>query len=139
MGRVIFGARRFTVSVALVAIGMSSCAHDRVTVNQQMFLREGGRLKYEGGGCSSMELGGSGPAPAPMKGSDFQTTESQDGDVVLEQVFSDTELLASRRYDAAFLNSAKVDEFTVKTHAGKDYVLRYWGGSCAPLLDAGID
>ena len=130
----------FTGFVVLVAIGMSlpSCAHDRVTVNQRMFLREGGRLKYEGGGCSFMELGGSSSAPAPMKGSDFQTTESQDGDVVLEQVFSDTELLASRRYDEAFLNSARVDEFTVKTHAGKDYVLRYWGGSCAPL-DAGID
>ena len=103
-----------------------------------MFLREGGHLKYEGGGCTFMVLGGSSPAPAPVNGSDFETTESQDGDVVLEQVFSDTELLASRRYDQAFLDSAKVDEFTVETHASKDYVLRFWGGSCSPL-DAGID
>jgi hypothetical protein len=136
----VHGTLGLTPFVVFAAIGISlpSCGHDRVTVNQRMFLREGGRLKYQGGGCSSMELGGSSPAPAPMKGSDFQTTESQDGDVVVEQVFSDTELLASRRYDAAFLNSAKVDQVMVKTHAGKDYVLRYWGGSCAPL-DAGID
>lgn len=129
---------------ALVVIGMSlpSCAPTtRVTVNSRTFVREGGHLTFESASCTSMELGGSGsgrPPPAPMAGSDFQFTESEDGDVVLEQIFSDTELLASRRYDEAFLTSGKVDEFAVKTHAGKEYVLRYWGGSCtAP--DSGID
>jgi hypothetical protein len=134
--RGVFG---FTALVVLQFQLLSCAPATRVTVNSRMFVQEGSHLTYQGGGCTFMELGGpSRSPPAPMKDSDFQTTESVDGDVVLEQVLSDTDVLASRRYDEAFLNSSKVDEFSVKTHAGKEYVLRFWGGSCAPL-DAGID
>lgn len=105
MGRVTIGVLRKSVVgvVCLAAVMfMQSCARERVTVNSRMFLREDGHLKYEGGGCTFMVLGGSSPAPAPVNGSDFETTESQDGDVVLEQVFSDTELLASRILSSTF-------------------------------------
>jgi hypothetical protein len=127
------GVLGFITLVVLVVL--PSCAPTtRVTVNSRMFMPDGTHLKFEGGGCMTLELGNT----IPMEKGDFQFAESEDGDVVLEQVFSDTELLASRRYDVAFLTSAKVDEFGVKTHAGKEYLLRFWGGSCAPL-DAGVD
>jgi hypothetical protein len=87
----------------------------------------------------TMQLGSSRPiAPSPVEGSDFEVTEGTNADVVAVQVFSDTELLANRQYDEAMLRSGTVDEFTVTTHAGRSYVLRYWGGSCASF-DATID
>ena len=46
---------------------------------------------------------------------------------------SDQQLLASRTYGVAMLRSGKLDEFTVTTHSGVVYVLRYWGGTCADL------
>jgi hypothetical protein len=73
-----------------------------------------------------------------LVGSDFEVIEGEDADVVVVQVFSERELLASRRYNEAILRSGTVDEFAVTTHGSRSYVLRYWGGSCAPL-DAGID
>jgi hypothetical protein len=73
-----------------------------------------------------------------VEGSDFEVTEGANADAVVVQVFSDTDLLESRRYDEAMLRSGSVDEFTVTTHAGRSYVLRYWGGSCASF-DATVD
>jgi hypothetical protein len=47
------------------------------------------------------------------------------------QVFSDTEVIATRRYDVPMLLSGRVDEFTVVTHSGATYTLQYWGGPCS--------
>ena len=55
------------------------------------------------------------------------------------RVFSDDELLTSRRYDEAMLASGKVDEFSVMTHLGVVYTLRHWGGSCALGADGSIE
>ena len=62
-----------------------------------------------------------------------------DGDSFLVRVFSDDELLTSRRYDEATLVSGKVDEFSVTTHLGVVYTLCHWGGSCALGTDGSIE
>jgi hypothetical protein len=128
-------------AVALTAVGISlvSCGRDLVGLNERVLVKEGKTLNIHGGGCTTMQLGSSRPiAPSPVEGSDFEVTEGTNADVVVVQVFSDTELLANRQYDEAMLRSGTVDEFTVTTHAGRNYVLRHWGGSCASF-DATID
>jgi hypothetical protein len=127
-------------AVVLMAMGTPlSCGHDLVSVNERIFVKKGASLQYNGGGCMTVQLGGSGSlAPRPLVGSDFEVTEGEDANDVVVQVFSDNALLVSRRYNEATLWSGAVDEFTVTTHAGGSYLLRYWGGSCASL-DADID
>jgi hypothetical protein len=143
---VIGGLHKNTLTAALAVVGMSlsSCGHDLVTVNERIFVRKGGSLQYNGGGCMTMQLGGSSspaprsPAPPPLEGSDFEVTEGEDANEVVVQVFSDNQLLVTRRYGEATLRSGTVDEFTVATHESSVYVLRYWGGTCAPL-DADVE
>jgi hypothetical protein len=133
--------RRLLAAVALTGAGMSflSCGRDLVSLNERVFVKEADSLNFNGGGCMTMPLGGSRPiASPPVEGSDFEVTEGANADAVVVQVFSDTDLLESRRYDEAMLRSGSVDEFTVTTHAGRSYVLRYWGGSCASF-DATVD
>jgi len=128
-------------AVALTVVGIScvSCGRDLASLNERVFVKEGDSLHFNGGGCMIMQLGDSRPiAPSPVEGSDFEVTEGTNADVVVVQVFSDTELLSSRRYDEAMLRSGTVDEFTVTTHAGRSYVLQYWGRSCASF-DATLD
>lgn len=128
-------------AVALTAVGMSlsSCGRDLVSLNERIFVKEGETRSFNGGGCMTMQLGGSRPIAAPpVEGSDFEVAEGANADVVVVQVFSDTELLASRRYDEVMLRSGTLDEFTVTTHAGHSYVLQYWGGSCGSF-DATVD
>ena len=128
------------VAVALMGLGAPlSCGHDLVSINERIFVKKGDSLQYNGGGCMTVQLGGSSSlGPRPLVGSDFEVTEGEDANGVVVQVFSDKALLASRRYNEATLWSGAVDEFAVTTHAGGSYLLRYWGGSCAPL-DADID
>jgi hypothetical protein len=117
-----------------------SCGQDLVTVNERIFVKTDDTWQYNGGGCMTAPLGGSSaraPRP-PVQGSDFEVTEGEDASNFVVQVFSDGDLLASRHYSEATLRSGAVDEFTVMTHAGGSYMLRYWGGVCASL-DADID
>ena len=142
--------KRALVAVAMTAAGTSlSCGQDLVAVNDRIFVKAGGTWQYNGGGCMTVQLGGSSSlAPSPLggsssvgtasQGSDFEVSGGGDANDVVVQVFSDNQLLVTRFYDEAMLRSGTVDEFTVTTHAGGSYMLRYWGGSCAPL-DADID
>jgi len=134
------GVESALAAIALMAVGTPlSCGDDRVSVNERIFVKQGASLQYNGGGCITVQLGGSSSlGPPPLVGSDFEVTEGEEANDVVVQVFSDKALLASRRYNEATLWSGAVDEFTVTTHAGGSYLLRYWGGSCAPL-DADID
>jgi hypothetical protein len=127
-------------AVALTVVGTSlSCGQDLVTVNERIFVKAGDTWQYSGGGCMTAPLGGSSArAPRPVQASDFEVTEGEDASNFVVQVFSDGDLLASRHYNEATLRSGAVDEFTVTTHAGSRYMLRYWGGVCASL-DADID
>jgi len=119
-----------------LAVGLSaglliSCSSGvEVSIASETYLHQGNTLKYAGGGCMHMKLPGSaGAAPARRLG-DFNMQEGPDGDSFLVQVFSDDELLAARRYDEAMLRSGSIDEFSVTTHLGSVYTLRYWGGPC---------
>jgi hypothetical protein len=121
---------------AVVGISHLSCTRnlETVTVNERVFSRNGDSLQFNGGRCKTLQLGSSRSfEPRPLEGSDFEVTEGEEADGMVVQVFSDAELLISRRYDEATLRSGAVDEFTVTTHAGRVYVLRYWDGRCAPL------
>jgi hypothetical protein len=71
---------------------------------------------------------------------DFNVSEGPDGATYVVRVFSDQDLLRTRRYDGATLASGRIDEFSVTTHAGAVYTLRYWGGgSCSSGVDASGD
>jgi hypothetical protein len=137
-------ARRSLAVAALVIAGhlSVSCSmrQDRVTVNEVAYLHDGQNLAFRGGGCAYVLLPGSGGLDdrGPRAG-DFNFTEGPDGDTYLVRVFSDQELLTWRRYDEAMLASGKIDEFSVTTHSGAVYTLRYWGGPCAVGADGSIE
>jgi hypothetical protein len=107
-------------------------------MNEAIFLQAGTGRVPAGSGCMSARLPAA-PAEGPPRtevGGDFSHFEATDGDAFLVQVFSDAELLLSRRYDEGMLRSRRVDEFSVVTHSGATYTLRYWGGPCALGVDA---
>jgi hypothetical protein len=127
--------------VAAVPSGSCSSQSDHFTVNEAAYLHDGATLTFRGGGCSFISLPGSGGADnrGPHAG-DFNFTEGPDGDTFLVRVFSDQDLLIARRYSETMLASGTVDEFSVTTHAGAVYTLRYWGGPCGALgADGSID
>jgi hypothetical protein len=137
-------ARRSLAAAALVIAGhlSASCSmrQDRITINEVAYLHDGQILAFRGGGCTYVLLPGSGGADdrGPRVG-DFNVSEGPDGDTYLVRVFSDQELLISRRYDEAMLASGRIDEFSVTTHSGAVYTLRYWGGPCAVGADGSIE
>jgi hypothetical protein len=119
------------VSLGIVPLLWPACSSGTdVSIASETYLHKGNSLVYAGGGCEHLKLPGSGGAePRPRIG-DFNMQEGPDGDTFLVQVFSDQDLLALRRYDESMLQSGKVDEFTITTHLGAIYTLRYWGGPC---------
>ncbi len=120
------------VAIAGIALLGCACSSGRdISISSETYLHRDATLKYAGGGCQHLKLPGSGGAkPGPHLG-DFNMQEGPDGDTFLVEVFSDDELLATRRYDEAMLQSGMVDEFTVTTHLGAMYTFRYWGGPCS--------
>ncbi len=130
-----------TVAPALLGLSLLSCSPaNRFTVNEAIYLHEGDALASRGDGCTSVTLPGAGGAlnAGPHTG-DFEVAEGPDGDTYLVRVFSNQDLLASRRYDEAMLTSGTVDEFSVTTHAGEVYTLRYWGGPCHLGEDGSVE
>jgi hypothetical protein len=127
-------------AIALASVALASCSGNPYVVNEQQYLRDGQTLVAAGSGCSDVTLPGSGGADdrGPRVG-DFNFAEGADGDAYLVRVFSDQALLVTRRYDEATLASGKVDEFSVTTHAGAVYTLRYWGGPCTAMADASAE
>jgi hypothetical protein len=134
-------SRQSVLGLAFVILGLSTAAcsgsgggGEKVTLNEATYLQTSAGRVSAGSGCMSALLP-AGTAEAPpgvdSHAGDFNHSESTDGDAFLVQVFSDSELLATRRYDAVTLQSGRVDEFAVVTHSGAKYTLRYWGGSCA--------
>ena len=125
----------------MMAFGGHSPRHLlRLLATEVVYLHDGESLAFRGGGCSDALLPGSGAADdrGPRVG-DFNFSEGPDGDTWLVRVFSDQELLTSRRYDEAMLASGTIDEFSVTTHSGAVYTLRYWGGPCAVGADGSIE
>jgi hypothetical protein len=120
----------------------ASCSSpgDRFTVNEVIYRHDGQTLTFAGGGCTYVSLPGSGGGSdkGPRIG-DFNFSEGPDGDSYLVRVFSDQDLLTSRRYDEAMLGSGTVDEFSVTTHIRAVYTLRHWGGPCALGADGSIE
>jgi hypothetical protein len=120
-------------SVALVCMPSCSGGGEPVTVNERMFLRVGDVLIPKGGGCSWTKIPSMGQTSSGGVDGDISVREGPEGDAFVVRVFSDQELLASRSYGVAMLNSGKLDEFTVSTHSNAVYLFRYWGGVCADL------
>jgi hypothetical protein len=138
---------RLRGSLAAAALAMTvqlsaSCSSqgDRFTINELIDRHERADLVFAGSGCAEVSLPGAGGADdtRPRAG-DFNFSEGPDGDSFLVRVFSDDELLTSRRYDETMLASGKVDEFSVTTHLGVVYTLRYWGGLCPLGADGSIE
>ena len=110
---------------------LSACSSGTdISISSETYLHQGDTLRYAGGGCQHLKLPAKGGTTPGRRIGDFNMQESPDGDDFLVQVFSDDELLTSRRYDEAMLRSGKIDEFSITTHLGSVYTLRYWGGPC---------
>jgi hypothetical protein len=139
MGPMHAGHRELLCTVAVAVCGASqvSCSAGEVrrvtvTMNEAVVRNDGATRVAAGSGCESAVLpaGYAGEPPQNLQGGDFSHSEATDGDAFLVQVFSDTEVIATRRYDVPMLQSGRVDEFTVVTHSGATYTLQYWGGPC---------
>jgi hypothetical protein len=128
-------ARGSLVAAALIAgsVALASCSSSgqRYTIGEVDYLQQGQTRTFEGGGCTRVLLPASrGLGPSGPGVGDFNVTEGTDGDAFVVRVFSDQELLAMRTYDEATLASGKDDQFSVTTHSGAIYTLRYWFGAC---------
>ncbi len=117
-------------AILSVILSASCSSGTEVSISSETYLHLADRLKYAGGGCMHLKLPASGGATPGRRIGDFNMQEGPDGDSFLVQVFSDDELLATRRYDEAILRSGRIDEFSITTHLGSVYTLRYWGGPC---------
>jgi hypothetical protein len=80
-----------------------------------------------GSGSTSNASGLAGPE------SDLVVNEHRIGNAFVVEVSSGGELLAQRSYSEKTLLSGKRDQFTVTTHAGREFEFTYWGGdACEP-------
>jgi hypothetical protein len=86
--------------------------------------------------CGSLDSG-SGSSGTGDHASEFWMKESTSEDGLHMSVGSYDETLAKRFYDRNFLESRRVDRFTVTTQSGDTYAFMYWGGDrcedCPPL------
>jgi len=97
-----------TAGIALVACGCAPSTE--VSISSETYLHQGVNLKDAGGGCQHLKLPSSGAAASGPHLGDFNMQEGPDGDAFLVRVFSDDELLTTRRYDEPMLQSGKIDE-----------------------------
>jgi hypothetical protein len=129
-----------SAALAVGLIGLVSCSGDRRYVfNEQEYVVQGQTLMPTGSGCSNITLPGTdvGGQGVPHIG-DFNFIEGAEGDSYVVRVFTDSDLLAERRYSEAAVASGRMDEFSVTTHSGAVHTLRFWGGhACTALDDAG--
>jgi hypothetical protein len=134
---------RIAITAVLSALlgAASSCSPEtHYTVNEAIYLHAGDAMAFRGGGCTFIQLPGSGGASndGPHPG-DFAVTEGPDGDAFMVRVFSDDTLLTERRFDEAQLSSGNVYEVSVTTHSGDAYTLKYWGGTCGVGTDGAVE
>lgn len=135
-------ARRCAVaaSLAVVTVAPVSCSGGaHFTLNEVIVRHDGQNLVPAGSGCSSVTLPGSGGGDTVPHVGDFNYSEGVDGDTYLVRVFSDQDLLTERRYTEGMLASGAVDAFSVTTHSGAVYTLRFWTGRCTALADSSPD
>ena len=133
-------ARRWLASAALGCsfIVLASCSpEDKFVFNEAEFVHQGKTLVPAVSGCGNITLPGTSHVndPGPHIG-DFNTTEGADGDSYVVKVYSDADLLTERSYSEATLAAGTVDEFSVTTHSGAVYTLRFWGGHVCAAADA---
>jgi hypothetical protein len=138
-------APRWLASAALGCsfIVLASCSsEDKYVVNQAEWIHQGQALVPVGAwGCSKITLPGTSNGGPTAHVGDFNFTEGDDGDSYVVKVYTDSDLLTERSYSEATLAAGTVDEFSVTTHSGAVYTLRFWGGHvCTPLdLDASAE
>ena len=139
-------AQRWLASAALGCsfVVLASCSsQDTYKFSQSEWIHQGQALVPAGAwGCNDITLPGTSHVddPGPHIG-DFNFTEGDDGDSYVVKVYTDSDLLTVRSYSEATLAAGTVDEFSVTTHSGALYTLRFWGGHvCTPLdLDASAE
>ncbi|HEX8791339.1 MAG TPA: hypothetical protein VF765_10355 [Polyangiaceae bacterium] len=134
-------ARRWLATAALGCgcIVLAACSQgDKFVFNEAEFVHQGQMLMPAISGCQLITLPGTSHVddPGPHIG-DFNTTEGADGDAYVVKVYSDTELLTQRSYSESTLAAGTVDEFSVTTHSGAVYTLRFWGGHVCTVV--GLD
>ncbi|HTQ48274.1 MAG TPA: hypothetical protein VMI75_36210 [Polyangiaceae bacterium] len=111
-------------------LALASCSSgEKYVFNEAEYLHQGQTLVPAGSGCSDVTLpsSGSGADPEAHVG-DFNFSEGAEGDSYVVRVYSDADLLTERRYPEAMLAAGDADEFSVTTHGGAVYTLRFWGG-----------
>jgi hypothetical protein len=132
-------ARSWLASTALACsvIVLASCSsEDKYVFNEAEFVHQGQALMLVGGGCSNITLPGTSNGNDRLSHiGDFNFTEGDEGDAYVVKVYTDSDLLVERSYSEATLASGKMDEFSVTTHSGAVYTLRFWGGHVCTELD----
>jgi hypothetical protein len=113
-----------------VCSGLVACG-PKLTINERVEQLGDGPHLSEGRGCFPIEgegesSAGSGSSAGDVDGDFVYRMATARGLMTLE-IRSGGNVLAERRYDEAFARSGTVDDFTVRTLAGKEYRLRYWG------------
>jgi hypothetical protein len=118
---------------------LGGCAEVSVAFNERAF--ELPSMDSAGEGCTRYTFGASSGTSGGTTGSlsSRLTISQHSGDHrVIVDVNDGSRRLVEKVYDQAFLQSERVDEFTVTTAAGESVLLRYWGSpSCAPFDDDG--
>ena len=133
-------ARRWLASAAFGCglLVLASCSSgDKYVFNEAMWIHQGQTLVPAGGwGCSRVTLPGTSNGNDRISHiGDFNFTEGDEGDSYVVKVYSDADLLTERSYSEATLAAGTVDEFSVTTHSGAVYTLRFWGGHVCTALD----
>jgi len=122
---------RYVAGAALgvTFVALASCSSgEKYVFNEAEYLHQGQTLVPAGSGCSDVTLPSSSNGPEGAHVGDFNFSEGAEGDSYVVRVYSDADLLTERRYPEAMIAAGDVDEFSVTTHAGAVYTLRFWGG-----------
>jgi hypothetical protein len=115
-------------------LGLEACGEREVAINERIYEQDGSGLTVaRSSGCAMVRLDDSPERPGPVAPpADMHTSMRGTPSGVAVEVFSESERLESRMFTEATLLSADVQSFSVRTHAGKMFEFRYWGGQCDP-------
>jgi hypothetical protein len=140
MGIINMGQLRWTVASVTALLGLACSSPMELYIMSVAQKKVAEAWEPAGGGCSlAVSPNGveqnttAGTVEQDANGNmvvsdDYVLEERYDGQTVDVIVSSGGDVVAERRYDAAFLETGDVDVIEVTTKAGKQYELKYWGG-----------
>src|SRR5690349_4027764 len=104
--------------VPVVLVGFASCGGREVALNERILAAD--TLELKGGGCSLYRLGSGETAGSTSGGVSEVLVVKQEmsGDAVTVSVDEGARTIVRRRYDEAFFEAGRLDEFTATSSSG---------------------